>query len=47
MIQALLAIAEVDTTVDNIEHGYKSLIVSGLIILAFIGFGIWWLKRNA
>ena len=47
MVQAMLALAETETTVENIEHGYKSLIVTGLIFLAFIGVGIWWHKRNA
>ena len=36
-----------DVTVDDIEHGYKSLVVSGIIIIGFICLGIWWLKRNA
>ena len=36
-----------DVTVHDIERGYQSLVVSGIIIIAFIVLGIWWLKRNA
>jgi hypothetical protein len=43
----LLAMPTTDVTVDDIGRGYKSLVVSGIIIIGFIVLGIWWLKRNA
>jgi hypothetical protein len=40
-------LADSSVTVDEIQHGYKGLVVSGLIIVSLIIIGIWWLKRNA
>jgi hypothetical protein len=34
-------------TAEDFKSGYSGLIVSGLIFLAAIVVGIWWLKRQA
>lgn len=33
--------------VQQVKEGYSGLIISGLIILAMIIAGIWWLKRQS
>jgi hypothetical protein len=43
----MLALAEAtQTTVEEVNKGYGSLIFIGLFFLAIVLVGIWWLKRQ-
>jgi hypothetical protein len=40
-------LAQTQTSLQDVNKGYGSLIFVGLFFLALIILGIWWLKRQA
>ncbi len=47
MLHYTLLAEEKTVTVNDIQRGYKGILVSCVILVILIGIGIWWLKRNA